>query len=88
MQESVRFSWLPRHVLCVYVLCLQSLYVGDSVQGNKGGVVVRLRLLDTTICFVCSHLAAHTEDVEGRNQVGFSVTFSFVFAMYASHFSK
>lgn len=39
------------------------------LQGNKGGVAVRLRLLDTTICFVCTHLAAHTEDVEGRNQV-------------------
>jgi len=39
------------------------------MQGNKGGVAVRLRLLDTTICFVCSHLAAHIEDVDGRNQV-------------------
>ncbi|EQC25891.1 hypothetical protein SDRG_16263 [Saprolegnia diclina VS20] len=38
-----------------------------GVMGNKGGVAVRLRLYDSTLCFVCSHLAAHTHNVSGRN---------------------
>jgi phosphatidylinositol-bisphosphatase len=35
--------------------------------GNKGAVCIRLCLYDTTICFICSHLAAHRENVAGRN---------------------
>lgn len=38
-----------------------------GMLGNKGGVSIRLRVLDTTICFVCAHLAAHRDNVEGRN---------------------
>ena len=26
--------------------------------GNKGGVVIRINLFDTSLCFVCAHLAA------------------------------
>eukprot|EP00494_Astrolonche_serrata_P001110 UN01116 len=35
--------------------------------GNKGGAAIRLRIYDSTLCFVCSHLAAHKKNVEGRN---------------------
>ena len=38
-----------------------------GMMGNKGGVSIRLQFYDSTICFVCSHLAAHRENVAGRN---------------------
>jgi phosphatidylinositol-bisphosphatase len=38
-----------------------------GVMGNKGGVSCRLTLYDSSICCVCAHLAAHRENVAGRN---------------------
>ena len=37
-------------------------------MGNKGGVSIRLQFYDSTLCFICTHLAAHRENVAGRNQ--------------------
>jgi inositol polyphosphate 5-phosphatase INPP5B/F len=38
-----------------------------GMMGNKGGAVIRLQLHDTTLCFVAAHLAAHRDNVAGRN---------------------
>ena len=38
-----------------------------GVLGNKGGIGVSMNIYDSNVCFISSHLAAHTENVEGRN---------------------
>ncbi|XP_052241819.1 inositol polyphosphate 5-phosphatase OCRL-like isoform X2 [Dreissena polymorpha] len=39
-----------------------------GMLGNKGGVGVRFSLHDTTLLFINSHLAAHQDEYERRNQ--------------------
>eukprot|EP01084_Bolivina_argentea_P299747 516719_1 len=39
-----------------------------DIAGNKGGVGIRFEIFDTSICFICCHLAAHKGNVKGRNE--------------------
>lgn len=66
-------------LLCVFVLEVHAPHVVDpqatsaatgimGVVGNKGGAAIRLKLYDSTFCFVSAHLAAHRGAVENRNQ--------------------
>ena len=38
-----------------------------GLAGNKGGVAIRMEYNDTTVCFVCAHLAAGQGNVQDRN---------------------
>ena len=38
-----------------------------GLMGNKGAVAIRIQLYTSTLVFVCSHLAAHRENINGRN---------------------
>eukprot|EP00953_Heterococcus_sp_UTEX-ZZ885_P000910 1001-Heterococcus_DN1.PRE.5 len=47
-----------------------------GVMGNKGAVSIRLCIRDSSLCFVCAHLAAHRENVAARNDNYHKVTTS------------
>lgn len=74
----IQSKYLVGLLICVYVKDslmphvrdVRSTSVGVGVMGmmgNKGGACVRMTLYDSSICLVCTHLAAHMENVAGRN---------------------
>eukprot|EP01084_Bolivina_argentea_P288233 494696_1 len=80
-EEFIQIS--SRHLvgilLCVYVRKslrskiknIMTSIVGVGLfgtAGNKGGVGIRMQVYDSDICFICTHLAAHKNNVQGRNQ--------------------
>jgi len=59
-----KIPWIPKSEIV-------SSHVGVGLfghAGNKGGVGIRFKIYDSEIVFICTHLAAHKNNVQGRNQ--------------------
>ncbi|KAL9643410.1 hypothetical protein ABK040_010025 [Willaertia magna] len=53
---------------------IESLALGAmNVMGNKGGIGIRFKLFNSSICFVTSHLAPHMGAITKRNQNYFDI---------------
>jgi hypothetical protein len=63
--RNIQVSNLPRGV--------------GGVLGNKGAIYIRMDILDTSICFVNAHFAAHREAVEKRNRDHHAILYTPVF---------
>lgn len=83
LSRNLKYQLLPSKSMVGILLCIfakesivsklndirvSQLGVGFiGLMGNKGGVSIRLSFYDSSICFICSHLAAHQQNVQGRN---------------------
>jgi phosphatidylinositol-bisphosphatase len=86
----VKVQYLVGLMVCVFVKTEISAYVTDvraavqgvglmGVLGNKGGVGIRLNIFDNSYCFICAHLAAHRENVSGRNSDARNIVHRLIF---------
>ncbi|KAE8209639.1 hypothetical protein CF327_g6402 [Tilletia walkeri] len=51
-----------------------------GMSGNKGGVAVRMKIFDSTVCFVTAHLAAGQTNVDQRNDDYRTISSGLVFS--------
>lgn len=79
-----------RQELASYVYCVDSDLVATGIMGflgNKGGVAVRMTIHNTSVCFISSHLAAHQDEFERRNQDYRDISSHLRFRQFVPHLS-
>lgn len=58
----------PKYARFIHDVSTDSVKTGlGGAAGNKGGVGIRLRLYNSSLCFICSHFAAGQSQVNERN---------------------
>ncbi|XP_042908659.1 synaptojanin-1 [Parasteatoda tepidariorum] len=59
---------LPKHAPFIRDVCIDAVKTGlGGTTGNKGGVGIRMSVYNTSMCFVCAHLAAGHSQIFERN---------------------
>lgn len=59
---------LKKHVGAIREVCVSKSKTGfGGTAGNKGAVLLRFIYYNTSMCFVCSHFAAHQKEIKQRN---------------------
>jgi hypothetical protein len=62
--------YAKKHEVAPFISSVKTDRVGVGIMGiggNKGGVAVRMRAFDTSVCFICTHLAAKQKNISSRN---------------------
>jgi hypothetical protein len=60
---------LRKHVGAIRDISVAKTKTGlGGTAGNKGGVLLRFIYYNTSLCFVCSHFAAHQKEIRQRNE--------------------
>ena len=57
---------LTLHIYIIYIYMYVYMYMCIA-WGHLGGASIRMSFYDTSICFMCGHLAAHRDKVDDRN---------------------
>lgn len=70
----------PQHAPHVRDLEIATVKTGmGGATGNKGGIGIRMQFYNSSVCFVCSHLAAGQSQVNDRNSDFAEITKKMVF---------
>jgi hypothetical protein len=60
---------LKKHIGAIRDVCVTRTKTGmGGAAGNKGAVVLRMVYYNSSLCFVCSHFAAHQKEIRQRNE--------------------
>ena len=52
------------------------------MTGNKGAVCIRFEIESTSLCFIASHLSAHRENIQKRNDDYYAIITSPIFQQF------
>jgi synaptojanin len=60
---------LKKHSGSIRDVCVEKNKTGlRGSAGNKGAVLIRFVFYNTSMCFICSHFAAHQKEIKQRNE--------------------
>ena len=69
------------YIINLHIIILIYVYTYTTI-GNKGAVCIRFEIESTSICFIASHLSAHREHIQKRNDDYYAIITSPIFQQF------